>query len=111
MTRRGSSGPDVPDDLKFELRESDLTWERWRAMPDDLKFKLQEYQLDESKGKKNKILYAWWDWHFMIQDMESGAREAEIHSGRIRTLLVGVRAHPVLHQRGMLLQSGFGRGF
>jgi hypothetical protein len=69
--------PDVPDELKFKLQEPDLRCEHWRAMPDDLKFKLQEYQLDESKGKKNKVPYTWWDWHFMIQDMESGRAEKQ----------------------------------
>jgi hypothetical protein len=48
----------------------DLTWEQWHALSDDLKFRLQEYQMDEQTGKKDKLPYAWWDWHFMIQDME-----------------------------------------
>ena len=73
----GQQWPDVPDELKFKFQEPDLRCEHWRAMPDDLKFKLQEYQLDESKGKKNKVPYTWWDWHFMIQDMESGRAEKQ----------------------------------
>jgi hypothetical protein len=59
------------------LLGGDLTWEEWHAMPDDLKFKLQEYQMDEKTEKKDKLPYAWWDWHFMIQDMESGRAERQ----------------------------------
>jgi hypothetical protein len=74
----GKQWPDVPDDLKFKLQEPDLTWEHWQTMPDDLKFKLQEYQLDENEEKKkNQVPYTWWDWHFMIQDMESGRTAKE----------------------------------
>ena len=71
--------PDAPYDLKFKLQQPCLIWEHWQTLPDDLKFKLQEYQMDEdkSKGKKNKIPYTWWDWHFMIQDMESGRAESQ----------------------------------
>jgi hypothetical protein len=55
----------------------DLTWEQWRSMPEDWKFKLQKFQMDETEGKKDKIPYAWWDWHFMIQDIESGRAERQ----------------------------------
>jgi hypothetical protein len=55
----------------------DLTWEQWRLMPDDSKFKLQEFQMDEKTGKKDKVPYTWWDWHFMIQDLESGRAEPQ----------------------------------
>jgi TIR domain len=55
----------------------DLTWEQWHAMPDDWRFKLQEYQMDETTGKKDKVPYVWWDWHFMIQEMESGRVEPQ----------------------------------
>jgi hypothetical protein len=67
----------VPDDLKFKLQECHLTWEQWHAMPDDLKFKIQKYQMDERERKKDKVPYTWWDWHFMIQDMESGCAEKQ----------------------------------
>ena len=50
----------------------DLTWEQWHSMSDDQKFELQKFQMDEKTGKKDKVPYVWWDWHFMIQDIESG---------------------------------------
>jgi hypothetical protein len=33
--------------------------------------------MDESTGKKDKLPYTWWDWHFMIQDIVSGRSEPQ----------------------------------
>src|SRR5262249_52328226 len=44
------------------------------SMPEDMKYELQRFQNDEPP-KKDKLPYTWWDWQFMIQEIESGRAE------------------------------------
>ena len=70
----------------------DLTWEQWHSMPDDWKNRLHNFQMDERQGKKDKLPYVWWDWHFMIKDLESGRAE------RQKFILVGFRPYSSISQ-------------
>jgi len=72
-----SSAQYAANACKSPLGGDDLTWELWHSFPDDMKYQLQYYQLDEKNGKKHKLPYTWWDWHFMIQDMKSGHAEPQ----------------------------------
>jgi len=68
----------------------ELTWEQWHSMSDELKYQLQNFQMDENQGKKAKVPYVWWDWHFMIKDLESGRVE------RNKFIPVGFRPHSAI---------------
>jgi pimeloyl-ACP methyl ester carboxylesterase len=44
-----------------------LSWGQWHALQDDEKGRLLELQ----ENGKGSLPYTWWDWHFMIRELES----------------------------------------